>query len=371
MQSGSIVGVMQVTTERVKKPQSRVGGMIKPFLFSIWKHVWDESIANVMRESAQNIPGFQTATGYQRESFQRNHGIASPIGEPMIASDHRSHFIAGGVRASGFFRATSRGDNELVTGKNELGRKSTARFRQRIIQHFRAPFFFRRRRAFGREDINYIPFFRRTDDRGHVSLPHIDMKKSRAPEITFVSVTAALLDTVNHLVNDLRQNRELRAIVCQFYAQRRQAAVRGADFIAIFNRTQTIRRGHSFIHRRLVMAEEKGGSQLEPRAFFAFENTIDDVNGVLQMQHQNAFLENEVAHAIGPNRQSIFESELVQKISRAQLELPAGAFFGAERDDIVIRETQEFRNVTPHHHATVRRWQSGDEQTMITAGDCA
>ena len=104
------------------------------------------------------------------------------------------------------------------------------------------------------------------------------------------------------------------------------------------------------------MAEEKGGSQLEPRALFAFENAIDDVNGVLQMQHQNAFLENKVAHAIGPNRQSIFKSELVQKISRAQLELPAGAFFSAERDDIVIRETQEFRNVTPHHDATVRRW---------------
>src|SRR5205807_404592 len=140
---------------------------------------------------------------YERESFQRNHGIASPIGEPMIASDHRSHFIAGGVRASGFFRATSRGDNELVTGKNELGRKSTARFRQRIIQHFRAPFFFRRRRPFGRENINDVPFFRRTDDRGYVALVHIDTKKSWAPEIAFVSVTPTLLDTINDLVNDL------------------------------------------------------------------------------------------------------------------------------------------------------------------------
>src|SRR5207244_10433492 len=112
-------------------------------------------------------------------------------------------------------------------------------------------------------------------------------------------------------------------------------------------------------------------SQLEPRAFFAFKSTVDDVNAVLQMQHENACLENKLAHAIGPNRQSIFKSELVQKISRAQLELPAGAFFSAERDDIVIRETQEFRNVTPHHDATVWCWQSGDEQTMITAGDCA
>src|SRR5207237_8450717 len=128
VQSGPIIGVMQVTTKRVKKPQSCVGGVIKPFFFSIRKHVWDESIANVMREGAQNISRVQRATGNECESLQRNHGIASPIGEPVIAGDYGSHFIAGGVCASGFFRPTSWGDNELVARKNELGRKSAARF---------------------------------------------------------------------------------------------------------------------------------------------------------------------------------------------------------------------------------------------------
>src|SRR5881394_2630718 len=129
MQSGPIVGVMQVTTKRVKKPQSRVGGMIKPFLFSIRKHVWDEPIADVMGEGAQNISRFQTAPGNEGETFQRNHSIAPPIGAPVVTGDHRSHFIAGGMRASGFFGATSRRDNELVARKNELGGKFTARFR--------------------------------------------------------------------------------------------------------------------------------------------------------------------------------------------------------------------------------------------------
>src|SRR2546421_1173063 len=289
----------------------------------------------------------------------------------MITGDYCSHFIAGGVRASGFFRPTSRRDDELVAGKNQLGRKSTARFRQRIVKHFRAPFFFRRYRGFGRENVNDAPCFRRTNDRSHVALLHIDMKKSRAPEVTFISITAALLDTVNDLVNDLRQNRELRAIVCQFYTQRRQAAVRGADFITIFNRTQTIRRGHSFIHRRLVMAEEKGGSQLEPPALFAFENAIDDVNGVLQMQHQNTFLENEVAHMIGPDRQPIFQAEFMQIIGGTEIKLAAGSFFRAEGDDIVIRETQEFRNMAPHHHAPVRRRKGRNKQAVMTPRDSA
>src|SRR5436190_21348651 len=103
MQSGPIIGVMQVTTKRVKKPQSGVGGVIKPFFFSIRKHVWDESIANVMREGAQNISRFQTAPGNEGETFQRNHGIASQIGELLIKCDHGSNLIAVYMRVSGLF----------------------------------------------------------------------------------------------------------------------------------------------------------------------------------------------------------------------------------------------------------------------------
>src|SRR5205823_11896892 len=58
VQSGPIVGVMEVTTKGVKKPQSRVRSMIEPFFFSIRKHVWNEPIAYVMRKGAQNISRF-------------------------------------------------------------------------------------------------------------------------------------------------------------------------------------------------------------------------------------------------------------------------------------------------------------------------
>src|SRR5205085_9073408 len=156
----------------------------------------------------------------------------------------------------------------------------------------------------------------------------------------------------------------------QFYAQRRQAAVRSTYFIAIFNRTQTIRRGQSFIHRRLIMAEEKGGSQLEPRALYAFENAVDDVNGILQMQHQNTFLEHEVAHMICPDGQPVFEAEFMQVIGRAEIKLATCSLFRAEGDDVIVCKTQELRNVTPHHHAAVWSWQCGDEQAVIPPCDC-
>jgi len=49
--------------------------------------------------------------------------------------------------------------------------------------------------------------------------------------------------------------------------------------------------------------------------------------------------------------------------------LTTGAFFRAERNNVVITETQKFGDVTPHHHAAVWRRKCGDEQTMITPGD--
>src|SRR6516165_10460742 len=99
----------------------------------------------------------------------------------MITGDDGSHFITGGVSAGGFLGATSRRDDELVAGENEFGWKSTTRFRQRIVQHFRTPFFFRCYHTFGCENVNDVPFLRRSDDRSQVALPHVDVEESRAP----------------------------------------------------------------------------------------------------------------------------------------------------------------------------------------------
>ena len=41
----------------------------------------------------------------------------------------------------------------------------------------------------------------------------------------------------------------------------------------------------------------------------------------------------------------------MQIIGRAKMKLATGALFRAEGNDVVIRETQKFRNMTPHHHA--------------------
>ena len=78
------------------------------------------------------------------------------------------------------------------------------------------------------------------------------------------------------------------------------------------------------------MAKMKRGPQFEARPFFSGQHPVIYVHGVLQMRKSNAFLEDEVANVIRPNRKSVFESELAQKIRALQIELTAGAFFAAE-----------------------------------------
>ena len=92
---------------------------------------------------------------------------------------------------------------------------------------------------------------------------------------------------------------------------------------------------------------------------------------ILQMRKQDALLQDEIAHVISPDWQTVFEPEFPQIIGALQIELTAGAFFAAKRNDIVIAEAKKFRDVTPHHHATERRGQRRDEQSVITPRDRA
>src|SRR6266852_1175905 len=107
--------------------------MIFPFLCAIGKHVWNQAIAHVMRESAQDVAGLEPASRNQGETFEADHCVASPIGEPMVSRDNRAHFVAGSMSAGGFFKSTRRRDHKLVSRKNQLCGKILACFRNRVM----------------------------------------------------------------------------------------------------------------------------------------------------------------------------------------------------------------------------------------------
>ena len=83
----------------MKKPERRIRGVINTFFLPLRKHVWDETIANVTGECAQDVTGFEPAAGAQSQSFETDHRVATPIGEPVVPRDDGADFIAGGSSA--------------------------------------------------------------------------------------------------------------------------------------------------------------------------------------------------------------------------------------------------------------------------------
>ena len=100
-----------------------------------------------MGEGAQDVTSLEQSTCDQGQAFQTDHRVASPIREPVISGDHGADFIARGVRACGVFKSPGRRNDKLVGGKNQLRRKSLARFRNRTMQQSGATL------AFGRENV--------------------------------------------------------------------------------------------------------------------------------------------------------------------------------------------------------------------------
>ena len=66
---GAIVRRFEITVERVKEPKRRVRGVIFPFGRFVREHVRNQTVADVMRERAQNVTGFEPAPGRQGSSL--------------------------------------------------------------------------------------------------------------------------------------------------------------------------------------------------------------------------------------------------------------------------------------------------------------
>src|SRR5205823_1900968 len=120
-----------------------------------------------------------------------------------------------------------------------------------------------------------------------------------------------------------------------------------------------------------MMPKMKCRPQLESRRFSFRDHLVADMNRVLQMRQQHAFLDHDVANMISPDWESVLEAKLSQIIGTFQIELAAGPFFRAKRDDVIVTEAEKFRHVIPHHDPSERPRQSGDEQSMITTRDGA
>ena len=57
----AIVCLLEIAIERVEEPERRVGGIISPFFLLIRKHVWNQTVPDVMRERPKNVTSLKAA----------------------------------------------------------------------------------------------------------------------------------------------------------------------------------------------------------------------------------------------------------------------------------------------------------------------
>ena len=103
----------------MKVPERRIGRMVERFALPFGKEIRQQPILDIVGKRPQNRSRFLVTTGAQRETFQADHRVASPVGEPVVSGNDRSRFIAGRPRKGMFLQAATREHDELVGGQGE------------------------------------------------------------------------------------------------------------------------------------------------------------------------------------------------------------------------------------------------------------
>src|SRR5271157_3055587 len=94
--------------------------MVKAIGLAFGEQVGNEPVADVVGESAKNVPGLGGTAGGQGQALEADHGVAAPVGEPVIAGDHGADLLADGMRAGGILDSTRGNDQELIGGQDKL-----------------------------------------------------------------------------------------------------------------------------------------------------------------------------------------------------------------------------------------------------------
>src|ERR1700693_3068932 len=138
----------------------------------------------------------------------------------------------------------------------------------------------------------------------------MDAKESRAPEFAFVGITALLLNSVNDLRNFTCIDGEGGFPTVQLHPKRRQLSACGRDFVTTINGGKLIRRGEVRIDRGFMMPKMKSRTQFKSRRLSFGDDLVADMDRVLQVGQQHAFLNHDFANVISPDRESILHPEL-------------------------------------------------------------
>ena len=82
-----VAGVAQVFVERAEKPQGGVDGVVFGLFADVGEAVGNHARADVGGKGLEDAFGLGVAAGDQADPGQGDHGVTSPVGEPVITGE--------------------------------------------------------------------------------------------------------------------------------------------------------------------------------------------------------------------------------------------------------------------------------------------
>src|SRR5262245_17899319 len=218
---GLIPCYVEIAIQGMEEPQSGIGCMIQALLFPLREQVGNKTITHIVRERAENITGLVVASRGEGKALQADHGIAAPIGEPVVPSNHCTYLVTGGMRPHGVSEATSRSNHELVCGQEQFCSKASARFGMDRIQQPLAPLVFSGQRLGWMHGTDYLPGLRRRHQCGRVVATEVNPEVAWTPEVACVLIASESLDTEQHIRNLSGLDRKRWALPIKHHTERR------------------------------------------------------------------------------------------------------------------------------------------------------
>src|SRR5262249_13333110 len=93
---GSVIGLLEILMNRVEEPKSRIYGVVFRLPTLVWKAVRKHTLIAVLEKRRQNFSSQVKPFRRKGQTRQADHGIPTPVGEPVVVCDDRRGSISAG-----------------------------------------------------------------------------------------------------------------------------------------------------------------------------------------------------------------------------------------------------------------------------------
>ena len=364
-----VAGGADVAVDGVEEPEGGVGGVVEAVAVALGVQVRDQAVADGVGEGPEDVAGLAGPAGAEGQPVEADHGVAAPVGEPVVAGDHGPQLVAGGAGAGGVLDPAGGADEELVGGQHQLGGRPGTGGPGRLLDQPAAAGELGLGGLLGRQGLDGRPGLGR-GDQGHVAAGlQVGPEVAGAPEGAGGGIAAVVLEPVVDLVDPGPLHRVGRSLADEPEPERGQAAGL-AELVAVAGGRQAVLAGQLLVDLRVVRAEVDRRPELQPERPVAGDQPVAQVRGVLEVGHQQPLLDGVPGRElVAPDGQAVVEAELGEVGGAVDLQqVAAGPLLAAEADDRAVGQAEAVGEVAEHQGPAVVAGQGGDQQAVVAAG---